>query len=119
MLSGLKLLKPKEIMGRLGCGKTKFWKTYVNTGKIQLTESGHCPEHEVDEVIREIIAARDAKESSITRSPKIAKMVNAKIAKRAAAVIAEQSKSSKSSSRRSSLGYHRSRRGTGGHPKNV
>jgi hypothetical protein len=62
---GIVLLRPKEIWKRLGCGRTKFYEDFVATGRIKLADIGPnakgAPEYEVDEVIAEIIAERDAK----------------------------------------------------------
>jgi hypothetical protein len=119
-LRGLVLLKPKQICAKLGCGKTKFWEDYVATGKIKLIKGGladgTAPEHEIDELIQTFIDARDPEEPP-ARSPKISKMLDAKRAKRAAALIAEQSKST--SKRRSRTGSRRPQRGAGGHPGSV
>jgi hypothetical protein len=86
---GLRLLKPKQCCERLGCGPTKFWEDYIGTGMLRLTETGHCPEHEVDAVIEKIIAERDAK----AKEPnlRIAKMVAIRRAKREAQLLNEQS----------------------------
>jgi predicted DNA-binding transcriptional regulator AlpA len=61
----MRLLRPKQICEKLGVGKTKFWEDFVGTGRIKLVDVGPnakaCPEYEVDDVIAEIIAERDAK----------------------------------------------------------
>jgi predicted DNA-binding transcriptional regulator AlpA len=63
---GMRLLRPKEIQKRLGCGHTKFWADFVGTGRIRLVNVGPnavaAPEHEVDAVIKDMIEARDAKQ---------------------------------------------------------
>jgi hypothetical protein len=60
-----RLLRPKAICAKLGVGKTKFWEDFVRTGRINLVDVGPnakaCPEYEVDDVIAEMIAERDAR----------------------------------------------------------
>ena len=60
-----RLLRPKAIQAKLGIGHTKFWEDFVRTGRIKLVDVGPnakaCPEYEVDDVIAEMIAERDAK----------------------------------------------------------
>jgi predicted DNA-binding transcriptional regulator AlpA len=60
-----RLLRPKAIQAKLGIGHTKFWEDFVRTGRIKLVDIGPnakgAPEDEVDDVIAEIIAERDAK----------------------------------------------------------
>jgi predicted DNA-binding transcriptional regulator AlpA len=70
---GRRLLRPKEIWTRLGCGHTKFYKDYVNTGLINLIDIGPgsvgCPEEEVDDLIDKIIKAARAKGRTGIRRP--------------------------------------------------
>jgi predicted DNA-binding transcriptional regulator AlpA len=62
---GRRMLRPKEIWQRLGCGHTKFYKDYVATGRVRLVELGPnsvgAPEDEIDDLIDEIVAEHDAK----------------------------------------------------------
>jgi hypothetical protein len=73
----MRLLRPKAICAKLDIGKTKFWKDFVATGRIRLVDIGPnakaAPEYEVDDVIEEMIAERDAKllnAKSETTTPK-------------------------------------------------
>jgi predicted DNA-binding transcriptional regulator AlpA len=62
---GLVILRPKEIWKRLGCGRTKFYEHYVANGLVKLMDIGPnmkgAPEYEIDAIIEEFIAKRDAK----------------------------------------------------------
>jgi hypothetical protein len=62
---GKRLLRPKQIWQKLAVGKTKFWEDFVATGRIKLVDVGPnakaAPEDEVDAVIDQIVAERDAK----------------------------------------------------------
>ena len=71
---GRRLLRPKEIWTRLGCGRTKFYEDYVNTGRVNLIDIGPgsvgAPEDEIDVLIDEIIeAARSKGRTGIRRPP--------------------------------------------------
>jgi hypothetical protein len=62
---GRRLVRPKEAQKRLGVGHTKFYKDFVNTGRLRLVELGPrsraAVEDELDALIDEIINARDLK----------------------------------------------------------
>jgi predicted DNA-binding transcriptional regulator AlpA len=71
---GRRLLRPKEIWKRLGCGRTKFYLDYVNTGRVNLIDIGPgsvgAPEDEIDALINEIIeTARLKGRTGIRRPP--------------------------------------------------
>jgi hypothetical protein len=62
---GRRLVRPKEAQRRLGVGHTKFYKDFVNTGRLRLVELGPrskaAVEDELDALIDEIVSARDQK----------------------------------------------------------
>ena len=62
---GRRLVRPKEAQKRLGVGHTKFYKDFVNTGRLRLVELGPrskaAVEDELDALIDEIVNARDLK----------------------------------------------------------
>ena len=62
--SGRRLIRPKEAWQRLGIGKTKFDQDFIQTGRLRFVQIGPrsvgVVEHELDAVIDEMIAARDA-----------------------------------------------------------
>ena len=62
---GRRLVRPKEAQKRLGVGHTKFYKDFVNTGRLWLVELGPrskaAVEDELDALIDEIVNARDLK----------------------------------------------------------
>jgi hypothetical protein len=61
---GRRLVRPKEAWKRLGIGHTKFYEDYIQTGRIKLIDLGpKCKaivEDELDDLINELVAARDA-----------------------------------------------------------
>ena len=65
---GQRLLRKNEAQKRLGVGKTKFQEDYVKTGRIHLVPISEriegVVEEELDALIDEIIAARDATKPS-------------------------------------------------------
>ena len=65
---GKRLLRKKEARARLGVGKTKFQKDYVKTGRIHLVPISEriegVVEEELDALIEEIIAERNATKPS-------------------------------------------------------
>ena len=59
----MKMLREPAVLKRLGIGKTKFKTIYVDTGRVRWIYNGRTkriPEHEIDALIAEDIAARDA-----------------------------------------------------------
>jgi hypothetical protein len=53
---------PEGVLARLGVGKTKFKEDYIDTGRARWVRSGRLkrmPEHEVDRLIAEDIAAAE------------------------------------------------------------
>jgi hypothetical protein len=62
---GRRLVRPKEAQKRLGVGHTKFYKDFINTGRLRLVELGPrsraAVEDELDALIDEIINERDLK----------------------------------------------------------
>jgi predicted DNA-binding transcriptional regulator AlpA len=72
---GRRLLRPREIWNRLGCGKTKFYEHYVGGGLVNLVDLGGnsvgAPEHEIDALIDEIIRKARANEQRRRRGPTV------------------------------------------------
>jgi predicted DNA-binding transcriptional regulator AlpA len=64
----MRLLRKKEAQARIGVGKTKFYEDYIKTGKLRLVPISEridgILEEEVDAVIAEKIAERDAAKPS-------------------------------------------------------
>jgi hypothetical protein len=59
----MKMLREPAVLEKMGMGKTKFDSDYIKTGRARWIRSGRIkrmPEHEVDQLIQEEIAARDA-----------------------------------------------------------
>jgi hypothetical protein len=68
MTTGRRLSRPKNVygpQGRLPVGRTKFYEDYVNTGRLRLVRLGPksvaVVDDEVDRLIAELIAERDAR----------------------------------------------------------
>jgi predicted site-specific integrase-resolvase len=62
---GRRLLSPKEARWRLGdISRSEFYKKYIDTGRLRFVYLGpktlRLPEDEVDTLIDEVIAERDA-----------------------------------------------------------
>jgi len=61
---GRRIIRPKEAWQRLGCGHDKFYRDYVNTGRLKLITLGKhskgIVEDELDDLIGELIEERDA-----------------------------------------------------------
>lgn len=62
---GKRILREPEVLNRLGIGRTKFDADYIKTGRARWVRLGlrakGMPEHEVEALIDEAIAERDAK----------------------------------------------------------
>jgi predicted DNA-binding transcriptional regulator AlpA len=60
-----RLVRPKEAQKRLGVGHSKFYKDFINSGRLRLVELGPrskaAVEDELDDLIEELIAERDEK----------------------------------------------------------
>jgi len=60
----MRILREPEVLDRMGIGKTKFYDDYIKTGKARWIRLGArakgLPEHEVERLIDEMIAERDA-----------------------------------------------------------
>jgi hypothetical protein len=59
----MKMLREPGVLERMGMGKTSFDMKYIKTGRARWVRDGRIkrmPEHEVDRLIQEDIAARDA-----------------------------------------------------------
>jgi hypothetical protein len=59
----MKMLREPAVLDRMGMGKTSFDTKYIKTGRVRWVRDGRIkrmPEHEVDRLIAEDIAARDA-----------------------------------------------------------
>jgi hypothetical protein len=59
----MKMLREPAVLDRMGIGKTSFDTKYIKTGRARWVRNGRVkllPEHEVDRLIQEDIAARDA-----------------------------------------------------------
>jgi hypothetical protein len=57
------MLREPAVLEKIGLGKTKFKEHYIDTGRLSWVYTGRVkrlPEHELDRVIAEDIAARDA-----------------------------------------------------------
>ena len=66
----MKMLREPAVLDRMGMGKTSFNTKYIETGRARWVRDGRIkrmPEHEVDRLIAEDIAARDA---SLPEPPK-------------------------------------------------
>jgi hypothetical protein len=68
MTTARRLSRPKNVygpQGRLPVGRTKFYEDYVNTGRLRLVRLGPksvaVVDDEVDKLITELIAERDAR----------------------------------------------------------
>ena len=63
-----RIIRPREAWTRLGIGHSKFYRDFVNTGRIRLLELGPQTkgmlEDELDALIDEIAAQRDSKVAS-------------------------------------------------------
>jgi predicted DNA-binding transcriptional regulator AlpA len=59
-----RIIRPKEAMSRLSCGRTKFYSDYVRTGRLRLIPLGPrnvgILESELDALIDQLVAERDA-----------------------------------------------------------
>jgi hypothetical protein len=62
---GRKLLREPEVLARVGFGRTKFETDFVATGRVKWVRIGErikaLPSDELDQLIDEIVAERDAK----------------------------------------------------------
>jgi hypothetical protein len=66
----MKMLREPAVLDRMGMGKTSFDTKYLKTGRARWVRDGRIkrmPEHEVDRLIAEDIAVRDA---SLPEPPK-------------------------------------------------
>jgi predicted DNA-binding transcriptional regulator AlpA len=61
----MRFVRPKEAQARLGIGASKFYEDYVAPGRIRLVRLGPrsvaVPEDELDALMAELIAERDAR----------------------------------------------------------
>jgi hypothetical protein len=92
MTTARRLSRPKNVYGphgRLPVGRTKFYEDYVNTGRLLLVRLGPksvaLVDDEVDKLIAELIAERDARHdgkagSTLVERRKAPTPANAKVA---------------------------------------
>jgi hypothetical protein len=99
MTTARRLSRPKNVyglQGRLPVGRTKFYEDYVNTGRLRLVRLGPksvaVVDDEVDKLIAELIAERDARHQGKAASNPVERRITPRPANAACEPMASDAK---------------------------